>query len=210
MLSEQDEELLEAYLDDSLSNDEVERIDRRLADEPALAGELDVLRQQRRVRAAAFASLEPSEPEASAFAASVVRKIHRERMKFRLSWVTRLSGAAAACILMGLGGGWYLWGHSAPSSVMQSPATPVAVNTQNNNASPANPPGQIHFVGNVTKEGNQLPYQVELTDDRGNVVAVQKFNKLDEAQHFARDLGQVEERRQDVQSGHVTLVSDHF
>jgi anti-sigma factor RsiW len=209
MLSEQDEELLEAYLDDALSHDEVERTARRLADEPALAAELDALRQQRRVRAAAFASLEPTEAEASAFAASVVRGIHRERMKFRMSWVTRLSGAAAACILMGLGGGWYLWGRSAPSSVVQSPVTPVAVNTQNNSASTGNARGQIQF-GNMANELPAAPYQVELTDDHGTVVAVQKFDKLEEAQHFAQDLGQVEERRQDVQNGHVTLVSDHF
>jgi hypothetical protein len=42
------------------------------------------------------------------------------------------------------------------------------------------------------------------------VLTVQKFNKLEEAQHFAQDLGQVVERQQDVQNGRAMLVSDHF
>jgi hypothetical protein len=214
MSNEQDEEILEAYLDDALSTDEVERIVRRLADDPALAAGLDALRQQRRARAAVWETLAPTEAEASVFAASVIHRIHRQRMIRRMSWATRLGGAAAACILMGLGGGWAMWGR--PAAQTAQPITPVAVNTtMNSNSATNNSPGndsqgQIHFVDNST---NQLPagtYQVELTDDSGKVLAVQKFNKLEEAQHFAQDLGQVVARQQDVQNGHVTLVSDHF
>jgi len=210
MLSEQDQELLEAYLDDALSPDEVERVAKRLADGPALTAELAAIRQQRRMRAAVWESLAPSEAEASTFAASVIRGIRRQRMMWRMSWITRLGSAAAACILMGLGGGWYLWGRMPAQSTPPALTPPVAVNTTANNSASNNTPGQIHFVANAANELPAGAYQVELTDDSGNVLAVQKFDKLEEAQHFAQDLGQVVERQQDVQNGHVTLVSDHF
>lgn len=204
MLSDQDQELLEAYLDDALSPDEVERIARRLTDEPELASALDALRRDRRARVAAWESLQPDEAEASAFAKNLIRSMHRQRMMSRMSWVTRLSGAAAACMLMGLGGGWYVWGRPV-ASVHTSAVTPVAVNSQNEH-----PPRQIQFVNQPVNDLAAGTYQVELTDDSGKVLAVQKFNKLEEAQHFAQDLGRVVERQQDVQNGHVTLAADHF
>ncbi len=202
MFSEQDEELLEAYLDDALSSDEVERISRRLTDDPALTAALDSLRKQRRARMAVWESLEPGETEASAFAAKVVRNCRRQRLMSSVSWFTRVGGAAAACILVGLGGGWYMWGR-APGA--QPGQTPVAVST----LAPA-PQRQIQFVSQPASDLPAGAYQVELTDDSGKVLAVQKFNKLEEAQHFAQDLGKVVERQQDVENGHVTLVSDHF
>lgn len=205
MLSEQDEEFLEAYLDDALSPDEVERVARRLTEEPELTGALDALRRQRRARVAAWESLEPGEAEASAFATKVIRGVHRQQFMSRMSWVTRLGGVAAACMLMGLGGGWYMWGRSSASPALPAPAR-VAVDTTH--SSPAQ--GEIQFVNQPTNDLAAGTYQVELTDDSGKVLAVQKFNKLEEAQHFAEDLGRVVERQQDVQNGHVTLVSDHF
>jgi hypothetical protein len=213
MLSEQDEELLEAYLDDALSPEEVDRVAGRLSAEPRFNAALAELRQQRRQRAAVWESLEPSEERAGAFAASVIRAAHRRQWMSRVSWMSRLSGAAAACILVGLGSGWYVWGRGSvatgmpsPSggapSVISPPGTSIASNAQNTQN------GQIQFV-DQTNGLPAGPYQVEILDGSGNVLSVQKFNKPDEAQHFAQDLGQVLERQQNVQDGHVTLVSDH-
>lgn len=222
MLSEQDQEFLEAYLDDALSSEEADRITARLEREPALVAELATLREQRRGRKAVWESLEPTEDQAGEFAVSVIRGVHRRRMMARMSWAGRLSGAAAACILVGLGSGWYMWGRGSaaanPSAgiatvssnttpTVTSPGMSLASNNQNGQNSPD---GQIQFVGQPAGGLPAGTYQVELTDDTGSVLAVQKFNKLDEAQHFAQDLGQVVERQQNVQNGHVTLVSDHF
>ena len=163
------------------------------------------MREQRRIRMEVWESLEPGDAEASSFATRVIRNIQRKQFMSRMSWVTRLSGAAAACLLMGLGSGWYMWGRSPASPSPYAPAR-VAVNTTHN--APAQ--REIQFVN---QPGNDLavgPYQVELTDESGKVLAVQKFNKLEDARHFAQDLGRVVERQQDVQNGHVTLVSDHF
>src|SRR5580658_7816338 len=102
MPSETDQELLEAYLDDALGPDEVERAALRLAQEPELAAALDEMRAQRRQRAAIWAALEPSEAAASTLSQSMLRSIRRRRMMARLSWGSRLGGAAAACILVGL------------------------------------------------------------------------------------------------------------
>jgi len=214
MLSEQDEELLESYLDDALSPEEVDRVAGRLSAEPQFNAELAALRQQRRQRAAVWESLEPSEERAGAFAATVIRAAHRRQWMSRVSRMSRLSGAAAACILVGLGSGWYVWGRGPAATAIQSPSagapsvisppgTSIASNTQNTQS------GQIQFVDQTANGLPAGPYQVEILDGTGNVLSVQKFNKPDEAQHFAQDLGQVLERQQNVQDGHVTLVSDH-
>jgi anti-sigma factor RsiW len=197
MLSETDQELLEAYLDDALASDEVEAVARRLAQEPELATALDSARADRRQRGVLWAALEPSEANANAFAQSTLRAIRRRRIMVRVAWASRFGGAAAACLLMGLGGGWYMRGRGAP--VSNSAVT-----------NPADGAQQVHFVESPNADLPPGAYQVALTDQNGNVLTVQKFNKLEEAQHFAQDLGQVVERQQDVQNGRAMLVSDHF
>lgn len=200
MLEETDQQLLEAYLDDALAPDEVEQAARRLANEPPLAAALDAMRTARRQRGAVWSALEPAESSADAFAQSLIRSVRRRRLMARIVWTSRLGGAAAACLLIGLTGGWYLRGRGTVPTVV--PGSEIASN--DNNAQ------QVHFVDRPTGDLPAGGYQVALTDQNGNVLTVQKFNKLDEAQHFAQDLGQVVERQQDVQNGRAMLVSDHF
>jgi len=53
-------------------------------------------------------------------------------------------------------------------------------------------------------------FQVSLTDDAGKVVAVQKFDSLDKANEFARDLDIWQERQKQLQQGQLVLVADRF
>jgi hypothetical protein len=198
MLRETDQELLEAYLDDALAPDEVEAVARRVAQEPELAAAVDAMRAERRQRAVVWAAMEPGEASANAFAQSTLRTIRRRRIMLRISWASRFGGAAAACLLIGIGGGWYMRGRgtATPGLLPMAPPDPG--------------PQQVSYVTHPNADLPPGAYQVALTDQNGNVLTVQKFNKLEEAQHFAQDLGQVVERQQDVQNGRAMLVSDHF
>jgi hypothetical protein len=42
------------------------------------------------------------------------------------------------------------------------------------------------------------------------VIALQRFNKIEDARQFADDLAQYQVRRQQVQDGQAMLVSDKF
>ncbi len=56
-----DIELFEAFLDNELTAEQSEQLRKRLANEPALAAELEHLRSERKLRAAMFSSLEGGE-----------------------------------------------------------------------------------------------------------------------------------------------------
>ena len=53
-------------------------------------------------------------------------------------------------------------------------------------------------------------YQVQITDDTGRVVAVQKFDSLEQAREFTDDLTKWQLRQQQLQQGQVVLVGDTF
>lgn len=201
MLTDQDLELLEAYLDDALPADEVERAAHRLSEDLALLAALQSMRAERTARAAVFTSLEPTPAEADAIAKNIIRAARRSRL-IGVGWrASQFAAAVAASILLGLGGGWFIWGRSHVSPSQAFPTVAV-----NNIPSVAPQPVADSSIANLPPG----PYQVALTDEHGNVLAVQKFNHLDEAKQFANDLGQAEERGQNVQNGKAMLVADHF
>ena len=72
MVSESDLDLLEAYLDDTLSVELVQHIDGRLSEEPDLMAALDVLRMDRAARIAAFQSMAPEDNQAHQFAEAML------------------------------------------------------------------------------------------------------------------------------------------
>lgn len=192
MTQDIDLELLEAHLDGALAPEETESLVSRLAAEPELAALLSALREERELRTAVWQSLAPAPGEAEQFAAGVIRSARRQRLLGRVGQISRTAVAAAACIMLGVGTGWYAWGRPAAA-----PPTLSRVNTG----------ADTHLAADTAHAG---PYQVAITDQDGNVVAVEKFNRLDEANKFADDLGRYQERRLDVQDGKATLVSDHF
>lgn len=189
-----DYDILEGYLDNSLSPDEMQAIAARLAAEPELAASLDALREERTLRQAAWKSYEPDELSVQRFAASTVRALRRQRVFSILTHFTRLAISAAACLALGISAGWFIWGRPIGSVPVSATITGPAANLASNSD---------HQSGAGT-------YQVAITDENGKVVAVQKFSGLDEAKAFADDLGRYEQRKLDVQDGKATLVSDKF
>ncbi|HWE96984.1 MAG TPA: hypothetical protein VG269_23685 [Tepidisphaeraceae bacterium] len=197
MASETDLEMLEAYLDDALSASEVVGLDRRLVTEPALAAAMQTMRGRRAVRLALFKSHEPDEASAEKLAELVIASAHRSAWHRKVARVSRVVGMLAACMLVGFAAGWMGRGHG--------PAAPMAAGGPH----PAKAEG--HLVAHVPKPGEAGGmYQVALTDENGNVIAIQKFNRVEDARQFADDLGQYEARRQQVEEGRPMLISDRF
>ena len=183
-LPDDDVELLEAHLDGALSADENERLTARLCREPQLADALATLRAERSVRRRAFSSLEPDPQAADAFAAHAVEQIARQDRWRRTSRLLRRVSAVAAGFAIAFAGGWVARGSAAAD-----PAPRVAASTTS---------------------GGPSSIQVALTDEQGNIVAVQQFDDLRQAAQFADDVGRWQARRRQVESGQVVPVSGEF
>src|SRR6266568_8374549 len=102
-----DIELFEAFLDNELTAEQSEQLRKRLANEPALAAELEHLRSERKLRAAMFSSLEGGE---EGVVERALGQIHNgdQRNHHRAQQVRRLryAMAAAALIIIGFLIGW--------------------------------------------------------------------------------------------------------
>ncbi len=183
---ETDLELLDRYLDDALEPLEFEQLRRRLHAEPELAEALQDARTQRQSRQATWQSMEPGDNEVDQFIRTFAARTRRQDTRLRLTRVSRFFGAAAACIAFGFLAGWLGRG---------TPATTVA------------PSGRLH-VASVTHDrmGDVPTFNVALTDDDGNVVAVQKFSRLEEAREFANDLVQWQLRRHEMGGEEILTV----
>jgi len=116
-VSEQLLEQLEEYLDGALAPDEVERLNARLANDPALADALDELRAEREVRAVVWHAIESRELEARALADRIITTAHRNDRRdtawTRVGRYAQFGSAAAACLMLGLFFGWLGHDHSS-------------------------------------------------------------------------------------------------
>jgi len=56
----------------------------------------------------------------------------------------------------------------------------------------------------------EAPYRVEIVDESGQVMAVQKFQSLEKAREFSEDIQQWQIRQEQVLSGQVTLQSAKY
>jgi anti-sigma factor RsiW len=160
-----DFELLENYLDGELSPAEVLRVERRLTAEPELAAALGRMSAEYEVRQATYRSLEPDARAADALASAVGRQVRRaDRLAShgRVFRFGRLAGALAACVAISFSAGWVGRGFAASSKT-----GPVV----------------------TAPKGEPYVYQVALTDDQGNITAIQQFDKLEDARAFAADVG---------------------
>lgn len=106
VVSDQDLELLEQYLDGALSPEETLRVEARLSDESELADALNELDDERTARAKVWSSLEPTQAQADKFAAKVRTAARRENLWGRVGHAARFGTAAAACLLLGVFIGW--------------------------------------------------------------------------------------------------------
>ena len=179
-MSGTDIELLETYLDDALPPAEADALRGRLANEPALSAELDQLRTDRAQRASAFASMEANDALAERLLANVSSR--REPPAKPLRWTTplRYVAAAAACIALG----FFARQSMETRDPLRKVASPQAAVTPT--------------------------YQVAITDDAGGVIAVQKFESLEQATEFSEDLQRWQERQERVRNGRVTIRSARF
>ena len=201
-MSESDIHLLEAYLDDGLSTSEVHRLDSRLSEEPALLEVLDSLRTERAARIAVFQSLTPGQTDVDRLADAVLATVNRRHWRMVVGRYARIAAGVAACLLVGFAVGWIGRGGGKAAHPSQVPA--IAVTT------PAQVKSDAHLVIHAPKPTEPGQFQVAVLDENGNVIALQRFNKLDDARQFANDLGQYEVRRQQVQESQAMLISDRF
>jgi anti-sigma factor RsiW len=166
MASDRDLELIEAYLDDALSAEEVERLDRRLTDDPELAAALHEQRTSRALRIAAYQDADPDEADVEQLSQRIIGELHRRQRAMIVRRWTRIAGAVAACILFGFVAGW----------LGRSRAESEGAFRQSR--------GGTHGIA-VDPVG---VYQVFLTDDNGNTIKEQTFSEYEQARRFADDL----------------------
>ena len=192
---DQDLMLLESYLDDELSANEVEALRERLIEEPDLADALVELRAARGARQKVFGAMEPGELAVSDVVASVQKTVRN-----RLRWNTRVREslryvAAAACVTIGV-----MIGSKATQPAMPPLSVgPGAVATSGGpagnaapSASPWNYPGPampVQFEPIYQPvQPRETPRVVVLRDARGEIVAAYPMENAAEARRFIDEL----------------------
>ena len=182
--------LLESYLDGELSSAELQSLQQRLAADVDLSSALSRLSEDFTVRQAVWTSLEGTPSESIALSRQVVQSIRRAGFWERSRNYVRAGIAVAAC-LMCFSAGWIGRGSSA------SAMTP--------DRTPGNPPTLV--AGSSTDvSATPFLYQVALTDEAGNITAIQKFDTLEDAKAFAAELSKWQAEQAQAQYGQAVLM----
>lgn len=199
-LTEHELELLERHLDGDLSAGEAEAVRQRSTSDGAWSVALEGLRAERTARQAVWQGMEPDRITAERFAAQAIATARRQEMRRRTLRALRGPAAAAACLVMFLAG-WVARGQAA------SPLT----EGQNTGATGGRPmlvgTGSTSSTRGAAEDGS---VQVAITDEQGNIVAIQRFQEIDQARQFAEDLTRWQTRRQQAQEGRLIRVADEF
>ena len=185
MLAEHEIEQLEDLLDDALPANEAAALRERLGREPELAGMMVELGSQREARRHFWAALEPTDEETAELVGRVKGSIAAQKRRGWRPW--RTAAAIAACVAISFALGWAWHGHSAGRRAQTGTASV---------------PSRL--------AGTAMTYQVALTDESGAVTAVQDFDSLEKAKEFAQDVGQWQERQQQLKNGAAVVVADRF
>jgi len=192
VISDEQLQLLELYLDGELPPEEARALEARMAAQPELAEAMRQLRSERKLREGYFGALEPQEVAVIEIAGRALAHAHqvvamrRARRRWLAATSMRVFGyasAAAALLVIGL-----LLGRLAHQNV----------------------PPTSHANGGPTQPAMTAVYNVSITDESGKVVGVQKFKSLDEAQRFSEDLQNWQDRQEQLRNGQVTLRSAKF
>lgn len=178
-----DLELIEAHLDGALSPAEAESLGRRLAGDSALAAELGRLRRERAARRAVWESYEPGGAEAAAVSTAAMSAATQAECLRRGMLLVRRGVAMVAMVMIAFAGGWLARGVASAPSPLSKDASE----------------GTGHF-------------RVALTDEQGNIIAVQRFDNERKAREFADDVDrwQSRPRRRAADSETFTPVSGEF
>jgi hypothetical protein len=153
--------LLESYLDGELTSAELQSLQGRLSGDPELSAALSRLSSDYTVRQAVWTSLEANNAECDRMARKVKRAVRRASLWDRSKNAVRVGAAVAACLVCFVAG-WIGRGTATAKPVDGRERT------------------------NLVEQGI---YEVALTDEQGNITAVQKFDRLEDAKAFAADVG---------------------
>ncbi len=214
-----DFELLESYLDGELTPAEVQRLEHRLVLEPELSAALGRMSAEHAVRQAVWQSMEPGEAAARTLAAAVGASARRSNLRRLVMKFARVSGAVAACVVLFLAGFGVGRGKAAPDDSTGGEHMPFKSSSATRPSASTDPAGYFYTAGgpahrqSLTTPAAGEPatvFQVALTDEAGNITAVQKFDNLKEAQNFAAEVELWQARQQQIQSGKVVVTTSRF
>ncbi|MEA2710452.1 MAG: hypothetical protein QOF78_3053 [Phycisphaerales bacterium] len=181
VVSEQDLEQLEAYVDGELSTTEEDALRARLSAEQILGEAMRRVRADRDIRMAVWKGYEPSEATVQRLAARVDAAVDRNtNWSYRLSNLKRLS-AAAACIVLGV-----LIGRVGNQGAVMPSGTIAQV-----------PVGR--GVPGPTMVSN--PIEFPIVNEQGQSVGVQRFQSLREAQDFVDELNRFHRMQEQIRNG---------
>ena len=195
-VTETELEQLEASLDGELSAGEEDALRGRVESDPEWSAALELLREERGVRAAAFRSFEPSDAVAKRVAMRLKGAIDREQVWGRRWSKLRIGSAAAACIVVGFIVGWV--GRGSGAGGHQDANLFLATGT---NGSPV--------AGSLRNPTGPTVVSFPIRDQHGNVIGYQKFDSPQRANEFIDDLTRQQQRHeQQLQNGNLTYTSD--
>ena len=217
-----DFELLESYLDRELTPAEVLRLESRLVVEPELSAALGRMSAEHAVRRVVWESMEPDDAAARSLSAAVAKSARRSDLRRLVMSFARVAGAVAACVVLFLAGFGVGRGQAAPQdTVDERDILPRVGGTTR----PTGQAEELTFFHGM-KDGQVRPtttpvttwvagearrvYHVPLTDEAGNVTAVQKFENLEEAQDFAAEVERWQARQEQIHNGKVVVKSSKF
>ena len=195
VVSEQDLEQLESYVDGELTTTEEDALRARMAIEPMLAETMKAVRADREIRMAVWRGYEPSEDAIRRLVARVDAAVDRNTVwAYRLRAIRRAS-AVAACVVFGIllgrvgNQGALIPGAPDPSSVAQTtglPGAPTMVST------------------------NPVEYPIYSQD--GRPVAMQRFQSVREAQDFVEELNRFRTAQEQLRrgNGQILIPSERF
>jgi len=195
-MTDQDLELLEAYVDGELSGADEEELRRRLDAEPGLAAALETLRAEAHVRSQVWKGYEPDETAVRRLIARVDASVDRNTI-----WAHRLSkirgvSAAAACIVLGV-----FIGHAAFSSG-PGPGNAPSISNPTRVGVPAGGPPRL-----ATGPQREGPVQYQIVDDSGKAITLQPFSSQKEGEDFLLDLARWQREQEQLRQGGTTLPS---
>jgi anti-sigma factor RsiW len=204
VVTEQDLEQLEAYVDGELSTTEEDALRARLAAEPILAEAMRRVRADRDIRAAVWKGYEPSEASVARLVAKVDAALERETSwSYRLPMLRRVS-AAAACIVLGV-----LIGRTANSTDRDGVVGPAGGPGTTVVQGPA-PRGVNGGPGGATMVSN--PIEFPIVNEQGQAVGVQRFQSTREAQEFIEELQRFHRLQEQIRNGggQILVPSERF